>query len=57
MPGSENSTDSSAGRIKDKNKVEFLLPGMMVYTSAGAGTWGPPMRVDTNPDIVAIKFE
>ena len=30
---------------------------MIVYTSAGAGTWGPPMRVDTNPDIVVIKFE
>lgn len=33
------------------------LGDMIVYTSAGAGTWGPPMRVDTKPDIVAIKFE
>jgi predicted MPP superfamily phosphohydrolase len=30
---------------------------LLVYTSSGAGTWGPPMRVDTNPEIVVIKFE
>ena len=30
---------------------------LLVYTSSGAGTWGPPMRVDTNPEIVAIKFQ
>jgi hypothetical protein len=30
---------------------------MTVYISAGAGTWGPPMRVDTKPDIVVIKLE
>src|SRR4030065_381413 len=27
-----------------------------VYTSSGAGTWGPPMRVDTKPEIVVITF-
>jgi uncharacterized protein len=30
---------------------------MMVYTSSGAGTWGPPMRVGTNSEIVRIQFE
>jgi predicted MPP superfamily phosphohydrolase len=29
---------------------------LLVYTSSGAGTWGPPVRVDTNPEIVVIKF-
>jgi uncharacterized protein len=27
-----------------------------VYTSTGAGTWGPPMRVGTQPEIVLIEF-
>ena len=30
---------------------------LMVYTSCGAGTWGPPMRVGTSPEIVLIRFE
>ena len=30
---------------------------MFVYTSSGAGTWGPPMRVCTEPEIVLIAFE
>lgn len=30
---------------------------LMVYTSSGAGTWGPPMRVGTQPEIVLICFE
>jgi predicted MPP superfamily phosphohydrolase len=29
---------------------------MAVYTSSGAGTWGPPMRVGTRPEIVLIEF-
>ena len=33
------------------------LGNLMVYTSSGAGTWGPPMRVGTNPEIVLIQFE
>jgi hypothetical protein len=32
------------------------LGGLLVYTSSGAGTWGPPMRIDTKPEIVVIKF-
>jgi predicted MPP superfamily phosphohydrolase len=30
---------------------------MMVYTTTGAGTWGPPMRLGTQPEIVLIHFE
>ena len=30
---------------------------MMVFTTWGAGTWGPPLRVGTNPEIVLITFE
>lgn len=29
---------------------------LMVYTSSGAGTWGPPMRVGTQPEIALIEF-
>ncbi len=29
---------------------------LLVYTSSGAGTWGPPMRLDTNPEILLITF-
>lgn len=27
-----------------------------IYTSSGAGTWGPPLRVGTRPEIVVITF-
>jgi predicted MPP superfamily phosphohydrolase len=30
---------------------------LQVYTSSGAGTWGPPMRVGTHPEIVLLRFE
>jgi uncharacterized protein len=30
---------------------------MLVYTSSGAGTWGPPLRVGSRPEIVLIHFE
>ena len=30
---------------------------MQVYTSSGAGTWGPPMRVGTKPEIALITFQ
>jgi predicted MPP superfamily phosphohydrolase len=30
---------------------------LTVYTSCGAGTWGPPMRVGTTPEIVELRFE
>lgn len=29
---------------------------LMVYTSSGAGTWGPPMRVGTQSEIVLIRL-
>lgn len=31
--------------------------GLQVYTSSGAGTWGPPMRVGTHSEIVLLTFE
>jgi predicted MPP superfamily phosphohydrolase len=33
------------------------LGNLLVYTSYGAGTWGPPLRVGTKPEIVLIQFE
>jgi predicted MPP superfamily phosphohydrolase len=30
---------------------------MLVYTSSGAGTWGPPLRLGSSPEIVLIAFE
>jgi predicted MPP superfamily phosphohydrolase len=32
------------------------LGELQVYTSCGAGTWGPPLRVGSSPEIVAIEF-
>lgn len=33
------------------------LGKLQVYTSYGVGTWGPPLRVGTNSEIVLIQFE
>lgn len=30
---------------------------LQVYTTYGTGTWGPPLRVATRPEIVLITFE
>ena len=30
--------------------------GMWVYVSAGTGTWGPPVRFGTSPEITLIKL-
>jgi hypothetical protein len=32
------------------------LGAMQIYTSSGAGTWGPPLRLGTKAEIVLIKF-
>jgi len=29
---------------------------MLVYTSSGAGTWGPPFRIGTNSEIVLLRL-
>ncbi len=29
---------------------------MQVFTSSGAGTWGPPLRLGSNPEIVMLEF-
>jgi hypothetical protein len=34
-----------------------LFGALTVYTSSGAGSWGPPMRVGTRPEIVLLTFE
>lgn len=33
------------------------LGNLQVYTTYGTGTWGPPLRVGTIPEIVLITFE
>jgi uncharacterized protein len=30
---------------------------LTIFTNWGAGTWGPPLRVGTNPEIILITFE
>jgi uncharacterized protein len=30
---------------------------LLVYVTWGAGTWGPPMRIGTQPEIVLLRFE
>lgn len=29
---------------------------LQVLTSSGIGTWGPPMRVGTTPEIIVLEF-
>jgi predicted MPP superfamily phosphohydrolase len=33
------------------------IGNMQAYTSSGAGTWGPPLRLGSNSEIVVLKFE
>lgn len=33
------------------------LGNLQVFTSYGAGSWGPPLRVATRPEIVLLTFE
>ena len=33
------------------------IGNMQVYTSSGAGTWGPPLRLGSSPEIVMLSFE
>ncbi|MGB6545773.1 MAG: hypothetical protein WBE97_09125, partial [Candidatus Acidiferrales bacterium] len=33
------------------------LGELTIFTTWGAGTWGPPLRVGTKPEIVLITFE
>jgi predicted MPP superfamily phosphohydrolase len=30
---------------------------MWVYVSAGTGSWGPPVRFGTSPEITLIKLQ
>ena len=33
------------------------IGAMQVFTSSGAGTWGPPLRLGSNPEIVLLEFQ
>lgn len=33
------------------------IGNLQIYTTYGTGTWGPPLRVATHPEIVLITFE
>lgn len=33
------------------------IGNLQVYTSSGAGTWGPPLRLGSNPEIVMLQLE
>jgi len=33
------------------------LGGLLVYTSSGVGTWGPPIRVGTRSEIVVMRLQ
>ena len=47
-----------AGRVWGKLIHGLSSVGnLQVYTNYGAGTWGPPLRVGTFPEIVLIRFE
>jgi hypothetical protein len=30
---------------------------MQIFTSSGAGTWGPPLRLGSKPEIVVLEFQ
>jgi len=32
------------------------IGSMQVFTSSGAGTWGPPLRLGSKPEIVLVEF-
>jgi uncharacterized protein len=34
-----------------------VVDGMHVYVSSGLGTWGPPVRIGTRPEIVLIQVQ
>ena len=33
------------------------IGGLQIYTSCGVGTWGPPLRVGSQPEIVLIQLQ
>jgi predicted MPP superfamily phosphohydrolase len=33
------------------------IGNMQVFTSSGTGTWGPPLRLGSNPEIVMLEFQ
>lgn len=47
-------TNSIYGRF---TKGLHRFGALQVYTSTGAGTWGPPLRVGTRPEIIFLTFQ
>ena len=43
--------------FKDRNYGLSKSGLLTMYTSSGVGTWGPPMRIGTDPEIVIINFQ
>ncbi|MDD3302077.1 MAG: metallophosphoesterase [Candidatus Gracilibacteria bacterium] len=41
---------------KQKDYGLYKNKNYNLYTSNGVGTWGPPMRIGNNPEIVVLKF-
>jgi predicted MPP superfamily phosphohydrolase len=47
-----------AGRVHGKFNYGLHRHGkMLVYTSSGVGTWGPPFRLGTRSEVVLIRLE
>jgi uncharacterized protein len=47
-----------AGRVHGKFAYGLNRQGrMLVFTSSGAGTWGPPFRLGTRSEVVLIRLE
>lgn len=42
--------------FRDFTKGLHRNGSLQVFTTTGAGTWGPPLRLGTNPEIVLIEF-
>jgi predicted MPP superfamily phosphohydrolase len=47
-----------AGRVHGKYAYGLHRHGrMLIYTSSGVGTWGPPFRLGTRSEVVLIRLE
>jgi len=34
----------------------YRIRDMFLYVSSGAGFWGPPLRLGSHPEVVALKL-
>jgi predicted MPP superfamily phosphohydrolase len=42
--------------VYPRNHGRYDIGGMTLYVSSGAGTWGPPMRLFTRSELVAVTL-